>query len=83
VLGAVISRRYFGSRRPIYTDEVSLSLDYIAAGIITIESNLQAGSDGCAPTPSQYFARTESSFISLNPLPSPSAGVFGIGSYVP
>ena len=49
----------------------------------TMESNLQAGSDGCAPTPSQYFARTESSLISLNGLPSPSGGGFGIGSYVP
>jgi hypothetical protein len=52
-------------------------------GALTMDSNLQAGSDGCAPTPSQYFARTESSLISLKCLPSPSAGGFGIGSYVP
>ncbi len=49
----------------------------------TIDNNLHAGSLGCAPTPSQYFALTLSRRISLNGLPSPSSGVFGIGSYVP
>lgn len=50
---------------------------------LTIESNLHAGSEGCAPTPSQYLALTESSLMSLNGLPSPSWGAFGMGSYVP
>lgn len=47
----------------------------------TILNNLHAGSLGCAPTPSQYFARDVSSFISLKGLPpSPSGAGFGIGS---
>jgi hypothetical protein len=49
----------------------------------TILNNLHAGSLGCAPTPSQYFALAESSLISFQRLPSPSIGALGIGSYVP
>jgi len=36
------------------------------SALITIVNNLQAGSLGCAPTPSQYFARLMSSLTSLN-----------------
>lgn len=32
---------------------------------LTIDNNRHAGSEGCAPTPSQYFARAMSSLISL------------------
>ena len=49
----------------------------------TIDSSLHAVSLGCAPTPIQYFALAESNLMSLNGLPSPSVGGFGIGSYVP
>jgi len=49
----------------------------------TILNNLHAGSLGCAPTPSQYFALAESSLISFQRFPSPSIGALGIGSYVP
>ena len=49
----------------------------------TIAKSRQTGSEGCAPTPSQYFARDVSSLMSLNGLPSPKGGGFGIGSYVP
>lgn len=49
----------------------------------TMASNLHAGSLGCAPTPSQYFARAVSSLMSLYGRPSPDFGGLGIGSYVP
>ena len=49
----------------------------------TIDNNLQAGSEGCAPTPSQYLALTVSILMSLNGLPSPFGGGLGMGSYVP
>jgi hypothetical protein len=49
----------------------------------TILNNLHAGSLGCAPTPSQYFALAESSLTSFHFFPSPSIGALGIGSYVP
>lgn len=49
----------------------------------TILNNLHAGSLGCAPTPSQYFALAESSLMSFQRFPSPSIGALGIGSYVP
>ena len=51
--------------------------------IRTIANSLHAGSDGCAPTPNQYFALDISSLISFHLLDSPSRGSFGIGSYVP
>jgi hypothetical protein len=48
---------------------------------LTIESNLQTGSLGCAPTPSQYFARAVSSCISLIGFPPiSSGGGFAMGS---
>lgn len=47
---------------------------------LTIDSSRHAGSEGCAPTPSQYFARAISILISLNGLPSPCGAGFGIGS---
>jgi hypothetical protein len=49
----------------------------------TIASNLQHGSDGCAPTPNQYFARAVSNLISLKGFPCPQGAGFGMGSYVP
>jgi hypothetical protein len=75
--------RYFGSTRPTCESAVRHSTNPLRIRQTTIESNLQAGSEGCAPTPSQYLALTESSFMSLKGLPSPSVGAFGIGSYVP
>lgn len=50
---------------------------------LTILNNLHAGSLGCAPTPSQYFARDVSSLMSLIGFPSPDGGGLGMGSYVP
>lgn len=47
---------------------------------LTILNNRHTGSLGCAPTPSQYFARDVSSLMSLNGLPSPSGAGLGIGS---
>lgn len=50
----------------------------------TIDSNRHTVSEGCAPTPIQYLARSESSVMSLCSLPEPSnwSGL-GMGSYVP
>lgn len=54
---------------------------------LTILSNLQAGSLGCAPTPSQYFALAISNLTSLNflgaistaaPAPGIAADVLGV-----
>jgi hypothetical protein len=49
----------------------------------TISNSLHAESLGCAPTPSQYFARDTSSSTALNARPSPSCGCCGSGLYVP
>ena len=49
----------------------------------TIANSLHAGSDGCAPTPNQYFALATSSLTSFHLLDSPSRGSLGMGSYVP
>ena len=49
----------------------------------TILNSLHIGSLGCAPTPSQYFARDVSSLISLIGFPSLCGAAFGTGSYVP
>lgn len=46
----------------------------------TIDSSRHTGSVGWAPTPSQYFAREVSSWMSFVGLPMPSAGGLGIGS---
>lgn len=46
----------------------------------TIDSSRHTGSVGWAPTPSQYFAREVSSWMSFVGLPTPSAGGLGIGS---
>lgn len=43
---------------------------YLGWKELTIDSSRHAGSEGCAPTPSQYFARAMSSLISLYGLPS-------------
>ena len=37
--------------------------------LLTIASRRHTGSEGCAPTPSQYFARTVSNLMSLKGLP--------------
>ena len=50
---------------------------------LTIANSLLAGSEGCAPTPSQYFALAVSSLMSLKGLPRPSGCGLGMGSYVP
>jgi len=50
---------------------------------LTIDKSLHAGSEGCAPTPSQYFARAVSSLMSLWGLPWPRGAGLGMGSYVP
>ena len=49
----------------------------------TMASRRHMGSLGCAPTPSQYFTRDTSNWISFTGFPVPSGGGFGIGSYVP
>lgn len=50
----------------------------------TIDRNLHTVSVGCAPTPTQYFALSTSSLMSLCSLPDSSYESFlGIGSYVP
>lgn len=49
-----------------------------------MERNLQTGSEGWAPTPIQYFARSMSSSMFLCSFPDVSYDVFlGTGSYVP
>lgn len=53
---------------------------YFGRTELTIDSSRHAGSEGCAPTPSQYFARAMSIFTSLNGLPSSCGAGFGIGS---
>lgn len=51
---------------------------------LTMDSNRQTVSDGCAPTPIQYRALTSSSLMSLCNRPDSSYGsALGIGSYVP
>ena len=81
---------YFGSNNPACKEtSVNISptpqmdLQQGRKPALTIDNNLHAESLGCAPTPNQYFARAESSLMSLNGLPSPSVGGLGIGSYVP
>lgn len=55
--------------------------EYCGSKSPAILNNLHAVFDGCAPTPSQYFARKLSSRMSLCFLPSlPSVGARGIGS---
>lgn len=50
----------------------------------TMERNLHTVSVGCAPTPTQYFALSTSSLMSLCSLPDSSYESFlGMGSYVP
>ena len=71
------------TRNPFYIPILILSSTLSRKEIEhTILNNLHAGSLGCAPTPSQYFALDVSSRISLNglPLSSPARGALGIGS---
>lgn len=53
---------------------------YLGSNNPIILNNLQAGSLGCAPTPSQYFALDVSNLISLNGFPSPKGAGLGTGS---
>lgn len=79
--------RYFDWSSPAYRTQLDYAqrLPWRVSTLrrLTIDNNRHAGSDGCAPTPSQYLALAESNFTSLKDFPSPSAGGFGIGSYVP
>lgn len=52
---------------------------YFGSNNPLILSNLQTGSLGCAPTPSQYFARAVSSRMSLYEVLSVES-IFGMGS---
>lgn len=79
----LLAKPILGLKKSDLYKNISTELTFPLRSVFTIESNLQAGSEGCAPTPSQYFALTKSNLISLNGLPSPSVGGIGIGSYVP
>lgn len=79
--------RYLGSSIP--SCEVCRSADVpnqdegpILSGIVrTMERNLHTVSVGCAPTPTQYFALSTSSLMSLCSFPDSSyESFFGIGS---
>lgn len=78
-------RPYLGSIRPIYQQRLAFRSTLIPFPIPfkvchTIDSIRHTGSDGCAPTPSQYFALVVSSLMSLTGLPAPYCGGLGIGS---
>lgn len=82
--------RYLGSSIPSCGLEPSVNgLEYdevsILSGIAhTMERNLHTVSVGCAPTPTQYFALSTSSLMSLCSFPDSSYESFlGMGSYVP
>lgn len=83
--------RYFGSSIPSCEFRASVNgprynaMSAFVSGVArTMDRNLHTVSVGCAPTPTQYFALSTSSLISLCSLPDSSyESFFGMGSYVP
>lgn len=77
---------YLGSSIPSCEFGVSASspsqASHVAMRMLrTMERNLHTVSVGCAPTPTQYFALSTSSLMSLCNLPDSSyESFFGIGS---